>query len=165
MARSMNERQTIAHRRHNSGAIEVIDLSSESDEEILIEPAHSDVPLPVTKATDDPRLSYLKCVICLDSPTDLTATICGHLFCHECITSALRVSSTTSGSCPVCRRRTTLKSLIPLAIMKQSTLGEDPIPVGGNVKEVKEDVIQLTDNSSPLQNAQVSSKRRRQSDT
>lgn len=106
-------------------AIEVIDLSSDSDED-SISGEHTQAEVPVRQQNDagDPRLSHLKCVICLDSPTDLTATNCGHLFCHECITSALRVTSATSGVCPVCRRKTTLKSLIPLSIMKGSLLGE-----------------------------------------
>ena len=102
--------------------IEVIDLSSDSEDE-PVEPA----PVRPSNECADPRLSHLKCVICLDSPTDLTATNCGHLFCHECITAALKVSGGQSGNCPVCRRKTTLKSLIPLNILKQSLLGADAI--------------------------------------
>lgn len=105
--------------------IEVIDLSSDSDEDSVIgEPNQTEAPVRQQNEAEDPRLSHLKCVICLDSPTDLTATNCGHLFCHECITAALRVTSATSGVCPVCRRKTTLKSLIPLAILKGNLLGE-----------------------------------------
>lgn len=111
--------------------IEVIDLStdSEDDEAASTDLARAGSPIRQQNETEDPRLSYLKCVICLDSPTDLTATTCGHLFCHECINAALKVTSATSGACPVCRRKVTIKSLIPLAIMKGPVLGADvPVP-------------------------------------
>lgn len=98
--------------------MEVIDLSSESEPETLIEPARA-------QEAEDPRLSHLKCVICLDNPTDLTATTCGHLFCHECITAALRVGQTQTGNCPVCRRKLNTKGLIPLNIMKRTVLTKD----------------------------------------
>lgn len=105
--------------------VEVIDLSSDSeDDNIALEETQWTTPVTLPKLTEDPRLSFIKCVICLDTPTDLTATACGHLFCHECITAALRVTSATAGSCPVCRRKATLKSLVPLAIMKQPVLGD-----------------------------------------
>ena len=89
-------------------------------------------------------LSHAKCVICLDSPTDLAATPCGthaifwprlilgHLFCDFCIRSALKAGhpgrgrgggpASYSGSCPICRRKITTRSLIPLEI-KVRTLG------------------------------------------
>ncbi|BFZ57498.1 hypothetical protein PYCC9005_004550 [Savitreella phatthalungensis] len=89
-------------------------------------------------APADPRLSHLSCVICLDTPTDLTATVCGHLFCHACITAALESSaqqlqiahSTPShrnpsgsvGVCPVCRRRVKLSQLVPLSILRKDLM-------------------------------------------
>ncbi|KAI8825256.1 uncharacterized protein EV422DRAFT_518088 [Fimicolochytrium jonesii] len=47
----------------------------------------------------------LKCAICLDSLTDdpntkLSATICGHVFCEDCIKDAVRVHK----KCPICRK-------------------------------------------------------------
>lgn len=113
-------------RPDNPNVVEVIDLSTDSEDEIAqVNEISNAVPVRQQNEAEDPRLSYLKCVICLDSPTDLTATNCGHLFCHECITAALRVTSATSGTCPVCRRKLTVKSLIPLAVLKAPRLGAE----------------------------------------
>jgi len=54
------------------------------------------------------RLGGLQCVICMDSFTDITATPCGHLFCHACINEALIAGENRGGaysqpSCPFCR--------------------------------------------------------------
>jgi hypothetical protein len=48
------------------------------------------------------KLSAFQCVICLDQPTDLTVTHCGHLFCSYCLHSA--VTSGSKKNCPVCRQ-------------------------------------------------------------
>ncbi|KAL4802062.1 hypothetical protein BDV18DRAFT_164241 [Aspergillus unguis] len=77
------------------------------------------------------RLTAYKCPICLESPTNATTTICGHLFCHECIMSALKHSEEqradhagkSRGACPKCRAPLTRvdaagtkRNLIPLQI-------------------------------------------------
>lgn len=87
-------------------------------------------------------LSQAKCVICLDSPTDLSATPCGisllykasdlgHLFCDFCIRSALKTGhasrgrgggpSTYTGACPICRRKINTKSLVSVEIKVRTT--------------------------------------------
>ncbi|KAA8621496.1 PEX10 RING-finger-containing E3 ubiquitin ligase [Pyrenophora tritici-repentis] len=68
------------------------------------------------------------CVICMDNPTDLTATACGHLFCHTCLMEALIAGENRTGphetkrsQCPVCRKaisRTKATDVIPLMLMK-----------------------------------------------
>jgi hypothetical protein len=107
-------------------APEVIDLSSDSEEDAAAPPAQ-EVIRQEANEEGDPRLAFLQCVICLDSPTDLTATRCGHLFCHQCISQALRASQvnartagTANGACPVCRKSLTVKSLLPLSILKRA---------------------------------------------
>ncbi|ORX92144.1 hypothetical protein K493DRAFT_338971 [Basidiobolus meristosporus CBS 931.73] len=50
----------------------------------------------------------IKCSICLDNPQKLTTTICGHLFCDECIHRSIK---TPSKACPVCRKPLTLKKM------------------------------------------------------
>ncbi|RAL14634.1 uncharacterized protein BO97DRAFT_274348 [Aspergillus homomorphus CBS 101889] len=53
-----------------------------------------------------------KCPVCMDTPVDATSTVCGHLFCHKCITDTLKFSEERSvstskapkGTCPVCRK-------------------------------------------------------------
>ncbi|KAF1951151.1 hypothetical protein CC80DRAFT_553533 [Byssothecium circinans] len=68
------------------------------------------------------------CVICMDTPTDLTATACGHLFCHTCLMEALIAGENRSApgeprrsQCPVCRKaisRTKGSDIIPLLLKK-----------------------------------------------
>lgn len=52
----------------------------------------------------------LKCSICLDEMTDMTSTMCGHVFCARCITAQVRIN----GKCPLCQRRLQLKDIHPL---------------------------------------------------
>ncbi|KAL1798096.1 hypothetical protein ACET3X_002133 [Alternaria dauci] len=71
------------------------------------------------------------CVICMDNPTDLTATACGHLFCHTCLMEALIAGENRTGphetkrsQCPVCRKnisRTKATDVIPLLLKKGLT--------------------------------------------
>lgn len=68
------------------------------------------------------------CVICMDTPTDLTATACGHLFCHTCLMEALIAGENRGGpgeprrsQCPVCRKnikRDKNSDIIPLLLKK-----------------------------------------------
>jgi hypothetical protein len=46
--------------------------------------------------------SGIKCVICMDviGVKNMASTVCGHVFCHECIAEALK----TSKKCPTCRK-------------------------------------------------------------
>ncbi|KAL2851509.1 hypothetical protein BJY01DRAFT_117057 [Aspergillus pseudoustus] len=58
------------------------------------------------------KLTGYKCPVCMDTPTDATTTVCGHLFCHQCIVEALKIGEeradnagkTARGTCPVCRK-------------------------------------------------------------
>ncbi|KAI6121212.1 hypothetical protein F5141DRAFT_973116, partial [Pisolithus sp. B1] len=53
----------------------------------------------------------LHCRICSRDPCeDMTATICGHLFCKRCITQAIVAKS----ECPVCKSATLLYCLFRL---------------------------------------------------
>ncbi|KAI9790802.1 MAG: SUMO-targeted ubiquitin ligase complex subunit slx8 [Peltula sp. TS41687] len=57
------------------------------------------------KEKDAPsKLTSLQCIICLEPPTDLTVTSCGHLFCHGCLMPALNTGEPSKSKCPVCRR-------------------------------------------------------------
>lgn len=119
-------------------------LDDEDEREQETPPSSSNKNIRYKSPSQSGSLSQAKCVICLDSPTDLSATPCGtppivwrrltlgHLFCDFCIRSALKTGhparargsgpSSYSGSCPICRRKITTRSLIPLEI-KVRTLG------------------------------------------
>jgi len=53
--------------------------------------------------------SAFNCPLCLEPPTDSSATRCGHVFCTSCIQQALSVKR----NCPVCR-----KAAVPLQLRK-----------------------------------------------
>ncbi|KAA8628948.1 hypothetical protein SMACR_06687 [Sordaria macrospora] len=56
------------------------------------------------KPKNEIKLSAFQCVICMDNVTGLTVTHCGHLFCSECLHSALTIDP-TKRTCPVCRQK------------------------------------------------------------
>ncbi|KAK4204388.1 hypothetical protein QBC40DRAFT_97782 [Triangularia verruculosa] len=57
------------------------------------------------------KLSRFQCVICMDDVTDLTVTYCGHLFCSECLHSALQITP-HKRICPICRQKIENKNAI-----------------------------------------------------
>lgn len=52
----------------------------------------------------------IDCAVCSDSIKDITSTICGHIFCEECILEAIK----SQGKCPLCRRTLTTECIHPL---------------------------------------------------
>lgn len=48
------------------------------------------------------KLADFQCIVCMDNPTDLTVTHCGHLFCSECLHQAMYAGNAKK-TCPVCR--------------------------------------------------------------
>jgi hypothetical protein len=89
----------------------------------------------LTSDTGRTPLTSYKCPICMETPTDITATICGHLFCHRCIIETLKWSEDQRGEnmpghrakgvCPVCRKELRRldtdqkgRTLVPLSIMQ-----------------------------------------------
>ncbi|KAI1324889.1 hypothetical protein F5Y16DRAFT_411784 [Xylariaceae sp. FL0255] len=59
--------------------------------------------LKAPKEDNRVKLGKFQCVICMDDTTALTVTHCGHLFCSECLHSALNVDASRR-KCPVCRQ-------------------------------------------------------------
>lgn len=51
------------------------------------------------------KFSELKCGICLEEIKNPSSTICGHMFCHDCI----KVAQHASKQCPVCRTKLSSK--------------------------------------------------------
>ncbi|KAF2740109.1 hypothetical protein EJ04DRAFT_425554 [Polyplosphaeria fusca] len=110
--------------------IEEIDLS---DDKPAVQDVLQKQRADAVKAQQKPEetattFKNINCVICMDTPTDLTATACGHLFCHTCLMEALIAGENRSApnepkrsQCPVCRKfinRTKDKEVIPLMLMK-----------------------------------------------
>ncbi|RMZ76940.1 hypothetical protein DV737_g4596, partial [Chaetothyriales sp. CBS 132003] len=80
------------------------------------------------------RLTAYKCPVCMETPVNATTTICGHLFCHQCIIDTLQWSAKQRdghapggrkkcGMCPVCRKLLSIKdgpgtgrTLVPLEL-------------------------------------------------
>jgi hypothetical protein len=63
-----------------------------------------------TAATIGDLTKDLKCAICLGSIENITATVCGHIFCEGCILPAIEIQK----KCPICRTHLTKKSIHPL---------------------------------------------------
>ncbi|KAL6711405.1 hypothetical protein ACN47E_004339 [Coniothyrium glycines] len=110
--------------------VEEVDLTDDA------EPIHDILQkqrADAVKAQEKPQGTHttfntFNCVICMDTPTDLTATACGHLFCHTCLMEALIAGENRTGpgetkrsQCPVCRKvinRTKASDVIPLLLKK-----------------------------------------------
>ncbi|RMZ75366.1 hypothetical protein DV738_g5508, partial [Chaetothyriales sp. CBS 135597] len=85
-----------------------------------------------TRENGRTRLTAYKCPVCMDTPVNATTTICGHLFCHQCIVETLQWSAKQRdgpgarkkcGMCPVCRKVLSIKdgpgagrTLVPLEL-------------------------------------------------
>ncbi|GKT53758.1 slx8 protein [Colletotrichum tofieldiae] len=82
----------------------------EKDEEVIDLADVNEVPEDLKAPKEDNRvkISAFQCVICMDDVTALTVTHCGHLFCSECLHSALNVDA-TKNKCPICRQKVETK--------------------------------------------------------
>ncbi|KEF53340.1 uncharacterized protein A1O9_10315 [Exophiala aquamarina CBS 119918] len=127
-----------AIQRAEDPAIESVDLT-EVDDNVGLSSAlakqRQDAILAQNPGTESGRtkLTAYKCPVCMDTPTDATSTVCGHVFCHRCIIDTLNWSidqrredmptnRKVKGVCPVCRKQLELKDtgtgrhLIPLEL-------------------------------------------------
>ncbi|KII91265.1 hypothetical protein PLICRDRAFT_89594 [Plicaturopsis crispa FD-325 SS-3] len=84
--------------------LELIDQSlvesspSNSTLDVREEKTHISIGIQTTMATTAPLL--YTCPVCLDPPASCSATLCGHVFCTECIYSLFK----SDGLCPICRQ-------------------------------------------------------------
>ncbi|KAI0140666.1 hypothetical protein BJ166DRAFT_108263 [Pestalotiopsis sp. NC0098] len=83
------------------------------DDDVLDLTGTDELPPELMKPKVDNRtkLSKFNCSICMDNPTDLTVTHCGHLFCSECLHSALHIDS-IKRTCPLCRQKVEIKTRV-----------------------------------------------------
>ncbi|CAF9908348.1 SUMO-targeted ubiquitin ligase complex subunit slx8 [Imshaugia aleurites] len=96
--------------------IEEIDLRDFGDDtgllKVLEQQRMATIKAQQEQANKPVKLSTLQCIICMETMKDLTATHCGHLFCHACLMEAL-IAGESQGSepgkgtpkCPVCRKK------------------------------------------------------------
>lgn len=109
--------------------IEEVDLTEEESARKILQKQREDAVKSQTKPEEKPTtFNTFNCVICMDMPTDLTATACGHLFCHTCLMEALVAGENRAGpgeqkrsQCPVCRKfinRNKATDVIPLMLKK-----------------------------------------------
>ena len=76
--------------------------------EILVIPSESiSNPLP---PPDPPTAASKRCPICFDSLQNPSVTLCGHVYCTECIMTVAR----SSKQCPICRKKLNIKGFHPL---------------------------------------------------
>ncbi|XP_073367138.1 probable histone acetyltransferase HAC-like 1 [Aegilops tauschii subsp. strangulata] len=59
--------------------------------------------VPVKEARKEPKFS---CPVCMNELVDASSTICGHIFCQNCIEASIQAQS----KCPTCRRTLTRNS-------------------------------------------------------
>ncbi|KAI9837288.1 MAG: hypothetical protein M1819_000362 [Sarea resinae] len=131
----------------NAASIEEVDLVDVDDDASLsaaLQKQRADqIQAQRQKGDESNRFGTMTCVICMEIPTDLTATDCGHLFCHTCLMEALIAGESQPGpqqahsKCPVCRKRIRrqekrgVKEIIPLELMrmprKRIDKGKQPV--------------------------------------
>lgn len=105
-------------------SIEFLELR-EHTQDILDNPQ----PQPPSTSIDssDPakpkKLGDAQCPICFDDITSAAATLCGHIFCLECIQQGIASSHARGqvdfhgeGLCPLCRKLINLKDVVILRV-------------------------------------------------
>ncbi|KAL1592647.1 hypothetical protein SLS60_011063 [Paraconiothyrium brasiliense] len=125
--------------------VEEIDLSDEKQtvQDVLQKQREEAVKAQAPPEEKNTTFNSFNCVICMDTPTDLTATACGHLFCHTCLMEAL-IAGENRGNpgeqrrsqCPVCRKninRSKGSDIIPLLLKKGlATQPKKTRPIGAS---------------------------------
>ncbi|KAJ9665333.1 hypothetical protein H2201_004625 [Coniosporium apollinis] len=148
---SASKRQKTTHRRGSRASIkepETIDLADGEPEDGRLKDvlekqrieavAAQGLNAPKDGSGETQGISSICCVICMDNMTDMTATSCGHVFCHTCLLHALIAGENRAGpgetkrsQCPVCRKplnRNKQADIIPL-LLKKATLVVAQAPV------------------------------------
>ncbi|MCL7034575.1 hypothetical protein MKW94_003777, partial [Papaver nudicaule] len=81
------------------------DRRSKSKKKRAMKPGVTPQPAPPNPPPREPAFS---CPICMSSLVEATSTKCGHIFCKNCIKSALSAQS----KCPTCRKKLSTKDTI-----------------------------------------------------
>lgn len=106
------------HNQHNDDDVEIVSVKDQSASLL----ANPEAPEGRTLAK---HLAEVECPICFDSVTTATVTLCGHIFCLDCIYQSILSSSARGqarqgkGLCPLCRKNVIFKDTIVLRMRKQ----------------------------------------------
>ncbi|KAK5704016.1 hypothetical protein LTR97_003029 [Elasticomyces elasticus] len=125
-------------RPNNNGAedIESLDLTGSpttiSAEAKLQAQQQQDMIAAQTSSSEQPqRIGKRTCIICMEPYTNATITSCGHIYCHECLTMALKAGEKNSergmGNCPVCRKSVSRKKaggMVAVSFMTKKGFGK-----------------------------------------
>lgn len=88
-----------------ANSVEIVDLTLDTPVKAYSAPTFpSDVF--ITGSTE-PKKPGLKCAVCLGELQRPTTTICGHIYCEDCVALAVREAKT----CPTCRRKLSMKDI------------------------------------------------------
>ncbi|KAG8054187.1 hypothetical protein GUJ93_ZPchr0001g29520 [Zizania palustris] len=63
--------------------------------------------IPTPPAPEKPKEPEFSCPVCMNELVDATSTICGHIFCKNCIKASIQAQK----KCPTCRRKLTMNSI------------------------------------------------------
>ncbi|CAG8541099.1 11047_t:CDS:10, partial [Ambispora leptoticha] len=86
------------------------DVCVSSSKDVIViddDPAGCEEHYPSAKKTYKTPILEIKCAICLEPPSNVSYTNCGHIFCRECITQAVKVQK----MCSLCRNPLNLKKV------------------------------------------------------
>ncbi|KAK5725776.1 hypothetical protein LTR15_003966 [Elasticomyces elasticus] len=123
-------------RTNNNGGedIESLDLtgSPTTTQQTLLQAQQADMIAAQTSSSEQPqRIGKRTCIICMEPYTNATITSCGHIYCHECLTMALKAGEKNSergmGNCPVCRKSVSRKKaggMVAVAFMTKKGFGK-----------------------------------------
>ncbi|KAK4954870.1 hypothetical protein LTR10_007062 [Elasticomyces elasticus] len=123
-------------RPNNNGGedIEFLDLtgSPTTTTQTLLQAQQADMIAAQTSSSEQPqRIGKRTCIICMEPYTNATITSCGHIYCHECLTMALKAGEKNSergmGNCPVCRKSVSRKKaggMVAVSFMTKKGFGK-----------------------------------------
>ena len=81
--------------------------------EILVipsEPSAAAAKTGTTEQASSANPAPKRCPICFDSLQNPSVTLCGHVYCTECITTVAK----STKQCPICRKKLTVRGFHPL---------------------------------------------------
>jgi endogenous inhibitor of DNA gyrase (YacG/DUF329 family) len=73
------------------------------------------------RAEPPPKEASIKCPICMNPSVEEMTTRCGHIFCKNCITTAL----TASRKCPTCGKGASKRGLVRVFLPSTRIIDEE----------------------------------------